>query len=55
MVEATCPTSLPDVGPIVHVADQFSFETMRNNEFLNDEFVQVMFQAKPAIPLVKNR
>ncbi len=28
----------------LYVADNFSFETMRNNEFLNDEFVQVMFR-----------
>ncbi len=26
------------------VADKYSFETMRNNEFLNDQFVQAMFR-----------
>ena len=28
----------------LYVADQFSFETMRNNEFLNDQYVQVFFR-----------
>jgi len=28
----------------IFVADQFSFETMQNNEFLNSEFVQLMFR-----------
>ena len=37
------PNSQTNVGPI-YIADQWSFETMRNNEFLNDQYVQVMFR-----------
>lgn len=28
----------------LYVADQFAFETMRNNEFLNDQYVQIFFR-----------
>lgn len=28
----------------IYTSDYFSFETMRNNEFLNDQFVQLMFR-----------
>jgi hypothetical protein len=46
------PNELTNVGPI-YIADQFSFETMRNNEFLNDEFVQVMFRQNLQSRLLK--
>jgi hypothetical protein len=40
---ANLPSSgFSDVG--LFIADQFSFETMRNNEFLSDQYVQLMFR-----------
>jgi hypothetical protein len=37
------PNVMRDLGR-TYIADQFSFETMRNNEFLNDQYIQVFLR-----------
>ena len=37
----------------LYVADQFAFETMRNNEFLNDQYIQIFFRQNLQSRLLK--